>query len=221
MVLDHQDEYPSRWQAIQSTATKVDVHYTTLSGWVKRHEIYNGQRPGLTTDEREQLKKLELENKELRRANEILKSASAFFAAGFDGRPQQVVRYVTANRESHGVEPICKVLQVAPQTYYSAARRPPSVRELHDGHLKEAIEFVWVQNPGVYGAAKAWAMLRSEDIRVARCTVERLMRDLGFRGVVRGKTVRTTIGDEAANRLRTWWIGILSPLHRTIYGLQI
>lgn len=86
LVQEHQHEYQSRWQAVQSIAPKVGVHFTTLNAWVKRAEVDAGQRPGLTTDERERLKELERENRELRRANEILKSASAFFAAEFDGR---------------------------------------------------------------------------------------------------------------------------------------
>jgi putative transposase len=111
-----------------------------------------------------------------------------------------VSAYIAAHRAQFGIEPICDVLQFAPSTYYSVADRSPSERQLHDTHVKEAIEFVWVQNRGVYGAEKVWEKLGQEGIPVARCTVERLMRDLGFHGSVRGKTVRTTIGDEAAER---------------------
>lgn len=92
------------------------------------------------------------------------------------------------------------MLQFAPQTYYSAVNRPPCARQLHDGHLKEAIEFIWVQNRGVYGVEKVWQKLCAEGIPVARCTVQRLMRELGFRGAVRGKAVRTTFADGTAER---------------------
>jgi transposase len=86
MVQEHRAEYTSGWQATQSIAGKFGMHPVTLYEWVKRTEIDAGQRAGLTTSERERLKQLERENRELRRANEILKSASVFFATELDGR---------------------------------------------------------------------------------------------------------------------------------------
>jgi transposase len=84
MVFEHQHEYPSQWKAIESIAAKLDIHHETLRVWVRRAEVDDGRRPGLTTDERARMKELERENKELRRANEILKAASAFFGAELD-----------------------------------------------------------------------------------------------------------------------------------------
>ncbi len=84
MVFEHQDEYPSQWKAIQSIAEKLDIHRETLRVWVRRVEVDSGHRPGLTTDERARMKELERENRELRRANEILKAASHFFGAELD-----------------------------------------------------------------------------------------------------------------------------------------
>ena len=84
MVFDHQDEHPSQWKAIESISKKLNVHHETLRVWVRRAEVDAGRRPGLTTDERTRMKELERENKELRRANEILKAASAFFGAELD-----------------------------------------------------------------------------------------------------------------------------------------
>jgi putative transposase len=111
------------------------------------------------------------------------------------------VSFIEANKARWGVEPICRVLQVAPATYYAAVSRPPSARAVRDGTLKETSTRVWQEHQGVYGADKVWAQLRREGVSVARCTVERLMRGLGLRGVVRGKTsVRTTMGDETAVR---------------------
>ena len=81
MVFEHQDEHPSQWATICSIAAKFGISHETLRHWVRRAEVDAGSRPGLTSDERERLKSLEREVRELRRANEILKSASAFFAS--------------------------------------------------------------------------------------------------------------------------------------------
>ena len=86
MVVEHAHEYSSQWAAIGSVAQKIGVADETLRKWVRRVEVDAGQRAGLTTDERERLKALERENRELRRANEILKAAAAFFGAELDGR---------------------------------------------------------------------------------------------------------------------------------------
>lgn len=87
MVFEHQDEHRSQWSAITSIADKFGVSAEALRKWVRRAEVDGGTRPGLTTDERDRLKALERENRELRRANEILKSAAAFFGAELDRRP--------------------------------------------------------------------------------------------------------------------------------------
>ena len=80
MVEEHRSDYPSQWSAIESIAGKIGCSATTLLKWVRRHEVDTGTRAGVTSEERERIKALERENKELRRANEILKLASAFFA---------------------------------------------------------------------------------------------------------------------------------------------
>lgn len=86
LVLEHQGEYPSQWAAISSIAAKCGMTSETLRKWVRRAEVDGGARPGLTSDERRRLGELERENRELRRANEILKAASAFFARELDPR---------------------------------------------------------------------------------------------------------------------------------------
>jgi putative transposase len=109
--------------------------------------------------------------------------------------------FINEHKMRWGVEPICREVQFAPATYYAATARLPSARTLRDDDLKAAIGRVFHEHLGVYGADKVWAQLKREGIRVARCTVERLMRGLGLRGVVRGRSrVRTTFGDEAVAR---------------------
>jgi putative transposase len=111
------------------------------------------------------------------------------------------VRFITEHRARWGVEPICRLLQVAPSSYYAAIGRPASARRQRDEVLKVSIRRVWDEHRQVYGADKVWAQLKREGTPVARCTVERLMRMLGLRGVVRGKpSVRTTVGDAASDR---------------------
>ncbi len=113
--------------------------------------------------------------------------------------------FIDDQREAYGVEPICAVLPIAPSTYYEQkarqadpARRP--ARAHRDASLQIEIERVWNENRRVYGAHKVWRQLRREGFEVARCTVERLMRQMGLRGVVRGRKIKTTIPDEVAAR---------------------
>jgi len=89
MVFEHRDEYASEWSAMQSIAGKIGCTAETLRSWVRRVEVDAGRRPGLSSDERAKLKVLERENRELRRANEILKAASVFFATELDGRQRK------------------------------------------------------------------------------------------------------------------------------------
>ncbi len=89
MVFDHRGDYPSQWAAIRSIAEKFNMSPETLRSWVRQQERDEGLRPGLTTEEKVRLKELERENAELRRANEILKSAAAFFGAELDRRPKR------------------------------------------------------------------------------------------------------------------------------------
>ncbi len=111
-----------------------------------------------------------------------------------------MIVYIDAHRERFGVEPICRALQFAPRTYYAWKARGPSARSVRDEQLKPMIARVHAGNYSVYGAEKVWAQLNREGVRVARCTVERLMRELGLRGAVRGKPVRTTRGEGTIDR---------------------
>ena len=116
-----------------------------------------------------------------------------------------MVRFIDENRDAYGVEPICAVLPIAPSTYYEQKVRQTDpgrlpLRTQRDAVLREHIRRVWEANFQVYGARKVWRQLNREGIKVARCTVERLMRAMGLEGAVRGRKVRTTIADESAAR---------------------
>ncbi len=116
-----------------------------------------------------------------------------------------MVLFIDEHREAHGVEPICRKLPIAPSTYYEQKARDadPSrlpARAVRDAELRERIEQVWKEHFGVYGARKVWRQLIREDVQVARCSVERLMREMGLQGVVRGRTFKTTVADDAAFR---------------------
>ena len=113
-----------------------------------------------------------------------------------------MISFIDEHRPVLGVEPICKVLPIAPSTYYdTVAKRTDvdrlSVRARRDARLKIEISRVFVANYRVYGVRKVWRQLRREGFDVARCTVARLMKTMGLQGVIRGKPVRTTVSDKA------------------------
>jgi transposase InsO family protein len=113
-----------------------------------------------------------------------------------------MIAFIDAHRDAYGIEPICRVLPIAPSTYHAhaALRADPtraSVRVQRDAGLRQQIQRVFDENFGVYGVRKVWRQLEREGVSVARCTVARLMRQMGLHGVVRGKPVKTTISDRA------------------------
>jgi putative transposase len=116
-----------------------------------------------------------------------------------------MVSFIDAHREVYGVEPICAVLPIAPSTYYAhkACQADPgrlSARAQRDAMLQVEIQRVWDENFQVYGIRKVWRELHREKIRVARCTVGRLMRAMGLQGAVRGRKITTTVPDDTAVR---------------------
>ena len=116
-----------------------------------------------------------------------------------------MITFVDEHRDSYGVEPICAQLQIAPSTYYEHKRRQRepdwfSARSRRDRELREVIRRVWQENYRVYGARKVWRQLHRQGTMAARCTVERLMTDMGLQGVVRGRKHRTTIPDSGTVR---------------------
>ncbi|MDD8133597.1 IS3 family transposase, partial [Escherichia coli] len=196
--------YDSQWAAICSIAPKIGCTPETLRVWVRQHERDTGGGDGgLTSAERQRLKELERENRELRRSNDILRQASAYFGEGGVRPPlEKMMPLLDKLRELYGVGPVCSELHIAPSTYYHCQqqRHHPdkrSARAQHDDWLKREIQRVYDENHQVYGVRKVWRQLLREGIRVARCTVARLMAVMGLAGVLRGKKVRTTISRKA------------------------
>lgn len=111
-----------------------------------------------------------------------------------------MTRFIDSHRGRFGVEPICRVMDFAPSTYWARRTRPPSDREIRDEWLEGEVDRVWRANYRVYGARKVWRQLSREGTPVARCTVARLMKKMGIEGVRRGKKHKTTTSDPSAPR---------------------
>ncbi|WP_425467585.1 IS3 family transposase [Rhizobium glycinendophyticum] len=204
MVLNHEAEHPSRWAAVSSIAAKIGCSPATLHKWVKKTEVDSGERAGLPSDVAEKMKALERENRELRQANEILREASALFRDGGARPPlQAMISFIDEHRGVFGVEPICRLLPIAPSTYYeNIAKRLDvdrlSIRARSDIALKIEIRRVFDENFQVYGVRKVWRQLQREGFDIARCTASRLMKAMGLQGIIRGKPIKTTVPDQSA-----------------------
>ena len=179
-----------------SVASKLGCSAETLRKWGRWVEGEAGVQAGPKSEEGERLKALERENRELRRANEILRKAAAFFRLDGARPPRDVmVSSIDAHRKAYGVEPICQELPIAPSTYYEskaceAGRAPVSARTRRDAELREEIERVWEENFGVYGVCKVWYALNRRALG-SPMHGGRLMGVMGLRGVVRGRRSKT------------------------------
>ncbi len=228
LVVETREQEPelSLTAAVKRIGPRVGVNVDTLRGWCKQADIDAGRTPGTTTSDASRIKELEQENRELKRANEILLAALSFFAGA---RPATavVVAFIDGHRNRFGVEPICRVLtvhgcKIAPSTYYAARSRSLSARARRDAELLGQIRRVHGDRELGRGlrARKVWHQLRREGIEVARCTVGRLMRADGLRGVTRAtrRRVITTQPDPAAVRPPDWCSGSSPPTGRTSSG---
>nr|WP_234853282.1 IS3 family transposase [Paracoccus everestensis] len=200
---ENRGDYASDTAAYRAIAPKLGCSPDSLRVWCQQAERDAGQRGGLTSAEKDRIRELEREVRELRQANEILKKASAYFGSG-GARPPlpQMIAFIDDHRCVHGVGPICRVLGIAPSTYHAfkAVERNPDLasdRARRDRLDMAAIKEAFDGSRGRYGARKVWHQLRREGHDIARCTVERLMKGMGLQGVVRGKKVITTHPDAA------------------------
>ena len=170
LVLDHEHEHPSRWATIVSVSAKIGCTAQTLLEWVKKADVDSGKRAGVPADVAEKLKALERENREPRQANEIFSAGVSVFCPGGARPPSEaMIAFIDDHREAYGVEPICKVLPIAPSTYHAhiaqridASKR--SARARRDAALKADVQRVFAENFGVYGARKVWRQLPARDI---------------------------------------------------------
>ncbi|MFI5987736.1 IS3 family transposase [Streptomyces sp. NPDC051555] len=209
MVAEVLSDYPTESAAIKAVAEKLGIGSTeTLRKWVRQDQVDSGTRPGVTSEESAQVKAMKKEIAELKRANDILKAAAKFLRGRARPATSSLVAFIDEHRDRFGgVEPICRTLtehdcKIAPSTYYAHHKRlaKPSARTVRDADLKPLIHQVFKDNYRVYGARKIWRELNRQGHIVARCTVERLMRESGIAGAVRGKRVITTIPDGSVER---------------------
>ncbi|MFP4635934.1 MAG: IS3 family transposase [Nitriliruptoraceae bacterium] len=200
MVLALREELGTRQGTVRRVADQLGYGVESVRGWVKQAEIDGGKTPGTTSAEQARIKQLEQENRELKRANAILKSFSVFFRGGARPPTSLMVDYIEQYKDEFGVEAICATLGLAASTYYAARSRVPSARSMRDAVLLPLLLALWIANYRVYGARKLWKAARREGHDVGRDQVARLMRQLGIQGVNRSKKVRTTRPDEDAPR---------------------
>ncbi|GAB3476600.1 IS3 family transposase [Amycolatopsis cihanbeyliensis] len=161
---------------------------------------------GSESDKDARIAELERRLREVERANEILKAASTFFRPGDEPPTATLTKFVDQHREEFSVEKMCEVVEFPVSTYYAAKKREnePSTRAVRDQELVVHVRRVWSeQGRRLYGAKKVWNELRREGIDMARCTVERLMRDHGMAGVcAERRRPRTTIPGDPSERPR-------------------
>jgi transposase-like protein len=131
MVLEHEGQHASRWEATCSIAAKIGCSAESLRKWIRKTEIDSGQRAGTTSEQQDRMKALEQENRELRRANEILRKASAYFAQA-ELRPptEMMVSFIDAHRDEYGIEPICAQLPIARRRTTSTRHGRPMPRSV-------------------------------------------------------------------------------------------
>ena len=188
MVEEYREAHASEWAVV---APKLGCTAETLRKWVRQAQRDAGHRPGLTTSERERLK-------ELKRANEILRKAFAYFAQAELDRRRTSPRWSSSSptiapwsgSSRSADRPVDGLIAIGTSGRTHPTRR--SARAQRDGQLRVEIQRVYDAHQQVYGPRKVWKQLRRDGVRVARCTVARLMRAMGLAGAVRGRAWVTT-----------------------------
>ncbi|RMI27550.1 IS3 family transposase [Nocardia stercoris] len=212
LVVEHRDDYDSEWAAITAVSSRLGMTAETLRKWIRQAAIDTGTAEGVSTESAKVIREQKRKIAELEQTIEILKAATNFLRAGERPATPVICAFIAEHRARFGVASICRALtahgvKIAPRTFHAWARRAPSKRALWDTTVTEILAGYYEPGPdgrrapeSLYGAEKMWAHLQRHGIAVARCTVERLMREHGWRGVTRRKKVRTTEPDPAASR---------------------
>lgn len=215
LVLDHRDDYPSEWAAITAVSERLGMTAETLRSWIRRHQVDEGERDGVSSDAAAEIRALKRRNVELEQTIEILKRqrvSSCGRATRATAADSHGLRVHRREQGSFRVAPICRVLcehgmPIAPRTFHAWATRAPSKRALWDATITHILAGCYEPDEqgrrtpeSLYGSLKMRAPLQREGIPVAKSTVERLMRKNGWQGVRRWKKVRTTIPDPEAVR---------------------
>lgn len=183
---------------IAAVARDLGIHRETLRVWVRQDEADDGARSDrLASVEREELTALRREVRDLRRANEVLKGGECAFRPRARPIPSEVSASVDERRGRFGVEPISREIEVPASAYRARKGRQLSRRAVRDAFHVAQIRRLHDASGGAYGSVKIWDDLRDEDLCVARCTVERLMRRSGIVGVGPARTTRTTVPGSA------------------------
>ena len=200
MVEEHREAHASAWAVLQSVAPKLGCTAETLRKWVRQAQRDAGHRPDLTTSERERLKELEREVRELKRANAILRKAFAYFAQAELDRRRTSPRWSSSSPTiapwsgSSRSAPCCRSPRRRTHRHRHQRTHPPrrSARAQRDDQRRVEIQRVYDAHQQVYGPRTVWTQLRRDGVRVARGTVARLMRAMGLAGAVRGRAWVTT-----------------------------
>ena len=216
LVREHAGDYPSEYAAITAVARRLGMTPETLRKWIRQAAVDEGQAPGVTTEAAKEIRELKRKVVRAGAHDRDPVGGGGFFRAGARPAAPLICAFIDAHRDRFGVVPICRALAahgiaIAPRTYWARRSRPPSQRALTDAALTEILAGIYEPDPDgrrppecLYGSVKMWEHLNRQGIPVAKCTVERLMRANGWRGVTRGRTVRTTIPDPAPAAPRTW-----------------
>ncbi|MGP5069711.1 MULTISPECIES: IS3 family transposase [Psychrobacter] len=198
ILIEASGDYPSTWSAIQAIASKIGCTPETLRSWHKKHIDQTIPASVQAQSQEQRIKELERENKELKQANEIIRKAAGFFRPG-GARPltKIMIQFIDDHKNNYGVELICRVLPIAPSTYYRAQAlsdnpHKRSLRSQHDDFYLSEIIRIWQDSKCRYGVRKVWQQMKADGLKVTRCTIERLMRQYGLQGVWRGKAKITT-----------------------------
>ncbi|WP_446226444.1 IS3 family transposase [Nocardia sp. IBHARD005] len=212
LVVEHRDDYDSEWAAITAVASRLGMTGETLRKWIRQAAIDTGTAEGVSTESAKVIREQKRKIAELEQTIEILKAATNFLRAGKRPATPIVCAFIAEHRARFGVASICRVLathgvKIAPRTFHAWVARAPSKRAMWDTTITEILARIYEPDSegrrapeSLYGPEKMWAHLQRQGITVARCTVERLMREHRWRGVTRRKKVRTTEPDPAASR---------------------